>query len=111
MNRYFNTAICMAIVHDGDEPIAEAIPDAEPSSKCPPEGVQTNKSEVIRYAQNIPSKYQQVYLRAATGKSSPREAIKAKCLDCVGYEEPSNRIRACSAKTCPVWQFRPYQKK
>jgi hypothetical protein len=45
------------------------------------------------------------------------KAIKAMCAHCVGctreHLEPGFRddIRGCVAKDCPLWQFRPYQKK
>lgn len=35
---------------------------------------------------------------------TPIKAIKAKCLDCCcGQRE---EVKACSAKECPLWQFR-----
>lgn len=45
------------------------------------------------------------------------KAIKAMCAHCVGctrdHIEPGFRedIRSCVSKDCPLWQFRPYQKK
>lgn len=48
---------------------------------------------------------------------SRSKAIKAKCAECVGCTaektEPGFRsvIRECASKTCPLWQFRPYQEK
>lgn len=44
---------------------------------------------------------------AFSGSASPRKAIKAMCLRCVGYERAS--IRDCSAYACPLWQYRPFQ--
>lgn len=44
-------------------------------------------------------------------------AIKAKCAECVGCTsssiEPGFRdtIRHCICRSCPLWQFRPYQVK
>ena len=34
----------------------------------------------------------------------PLKAIRAKCLDCCCYQRAE--VRACSAKTCPLWLFR-----
>ena len=40
-------------------------------------------------------------------------AIKAKCVECVGTADtPGFRkdIRECDARSCPLWEFRPYQR-
>jgi hypothetical protein len=41
------------------------------------------------------------------GQASPRQCIKAFCLECNGWEEAA--IRDCTATTCPIWGLRPYQ--
>ncbi len=45
--------------------------------------------------------------RAFAGESSPREAIRAMCLTCVGYQR--DEITNCTGWSCPLWKFRPYQ--
>lgn len=45
--------------------------------------------------------------RAFSGSASPRAAIKAMCLSCVGYER--NAVRDCSGFSCPLWAYRPFQ--
>ena len=56
---------------------------------------------LIKYAQNPTRAY----------------AIRAKCAECMGCTleevEPGFReqVRQCSAPTCPLFPFRPYQKK
>ena len=35
---------------------------------------------------------------------SPLKAIRARCLDCCGYQE--NEVAACTAVNCPSWPFR-----
>ena len=45
--------------------------------------------------------------RAFSGSASPRGAIKAMCLACVGYDR--NSIKNCTGWSCPLWQYRPYQ--
>ncbi len=45
--------------------------------------------------------------KAYAGDCSPRQAIKAQCLICVGYERDS--ITHCTGFSCPLWAFRPYQ--
>lgn len=41
------------------------------------------------------------------GKPSRTRAIKAKCLDCSGWQVAE--IRDCTSVTCPLWRVRPYQ--
>ena len=45
--------------------------------------------------------------KAFTGKASPRGAIKAMCLSCVGFLP--KEVRACTGYTCPLWSYRPFQ--
>lgn len=45
--------------------------------------------------------------RAFFGSASPRQAIKAQCLACVGFDRDS--IKNCSGYSCPLWAYRPYQ--
>ena len=40
-------------------------------------------------------------------QASPRQCIKAFCLECNGWEESA--IRVCTATACPIWRLRPYQ--
>jgi hypothetical protein len=50
-----------------------------------------------------------LFRRVYAGKSSPREAIKCKCLECVGFDVKC--IINCTASECPLWAYRPYQAK
>lgn len=45
--------------------------------------------------------------RAFSGSASPRAAIKAMCLSCVGYDRES--IKNCTGYACPLWAYRPFQ--
>ena len=36
-------------------------------------------------------------------------AIKFKCLDCSGGS--TTEVAGCAIQTCPLWVFRPYQKR
>src|ERR1051325_6257476 len=40
--------------------------------------------------------------------ASPRECIKAFCLECVGFDR--NAIAECSSYACPHWNLRPFKK-
>lgn len=62
------------------------------------------------YQATIPKSYLKTYAKAMSGKSRLC-GVKAKCLDCVGFEDAPNRIRDCSVNICPLWPYRPYQTK
>lgn len=47
------------------------------------------------------------FRRVYADRASPRQAIKAKCLECCWLDEKA--IRECTATDCPLWRFRPYQ--
>jgi hypothetical protein len=49
-----------------------------------------------------------VLTRAFSGEASPRVAIKATCLSCVGYDRSA--ITNCTGWRCPLWAYRPFQK-
>lgn len=57
--------------------------------------------------ETIPPLYQNVVAKAQRGEVSPRQAIKARCLQC------SNFVRAevahCTVKSCALHAYRPYQ--
>ena len=59
-------------------------------------------------SEDAPSKlgvFRSVYSTTA----SPRQAIKAKCLECCWMDVAG--IRDCTGTACPIWSFRPYQQK
>lgn len=47
--------------------------------------------------------------RAFEGTSSPRQAIKAKCLDCCCFNR--DEVKHCPVVLCPLHTYRPYQDK
>ena len=49
------------------------------------------------------------FVAAWAGKCSPRRAIKAQCLECVGFDRQA--IADCNCWACPLWAFRPFQNK
>lgn len=68
----------------------------------------TARSEVVeRRIAETPPLYRQIMVKAYAGSCSPRQAIKAACLHCVGYERDA--ITHCSGWNCPLWPLRPYQ--
>ena len=48
-----------------------------------------------------------LFRKVYNGQATPRECIKAFCLECNGWEEAA--IRDCTATACPIYQLRPYQ--
>jgi hypothetical protein len=56
--------------------------------------------------QGVPALYRKVFIRAYSG-GSRSAAIKAFCLDCVGFQRSA--ITNCTAHACPLYPYRPYQ--
>jgi hypothetical protein len=48
------------------------------------------------------------FVAAWAGKCSPRRAIKAQCLECLGFDRQA--VTECTGWACPLWNFRPFQK-
>jgi len=55
----------------------------------------------------IPPHFRLAYVKGCKG--SRAMAIKAFCLECLGYERSA--IRDCPSGGCALWAFRPYQRK
>jgi len=55
---------------------------------------------------DVPQKWRQAHEKVIKGDRSPLEAIRAMCVNCVGWEDLPESVGQCSAKTCPLWQFR-----
>ena len=47
-----------------------------------------------------------LFRRVYSGEASPRECIKAFCLECCWFDEAA--IRECTATACPLWNLRPF---
>lgn len=61
---------------------------------------------VAKRLSQTPKASQRTYLRAVQGKAAPRTAIKAFCLECVGWDRAA--VRDCTALACPLWAYRPF---
>ena len=57
-------------------------------------------------AEHYPSRMG-LFRKVYHGQASPRQCIKAFCLECNGWE--SAAIRECTATACPLWRLRPFQ--
>ena len=64
----------------------------------------TRRPMVESRAIQMPLLYRAGYLRAAAGKASPRAAIKAFCLECVGWDR--KEVSLCTAPACPLYPYR-----
>lgn len=64
------------------------------------------QSAVAARAGQMPKSCRATYLKATRGKASPRVAIKAFCLECVGWNRAE--VRRCTATACPLWLYRPW---
>lgn len=66
-------------------------------------------------ARQVPVRHRTAWFRQHLTKEaewkflSPSERVKLKCMDCVGFENASNRIHYCTVYVCPLWPIRPYQ--
>ena len=58
-------------------------------------------------SEDAPSKLG-VFRRVYESTATPRQAIRAKCLECAWMNVAA--IRDCTGTACPLWRFRPYQK-
>jgi len=57
----------------------------------------------------IPTTMKKLFEKVDTGKASPRMAIKAFCLECMGYQR--TEVTHCTAPECPLYTHRPFQKR
>ena len=57
---------------------------------------------------SAPESCRGILKRAYSGDAPPRGAIKAFCLQCVGYNRQD--VAGCTAFACPLHKYRPYQK-
>jgi len=74
----------------------------------------TSVSEAIaskraRRLERCPVSSRSLLARCYARKASPRQAIKAFCQECCGYDRAA--IAECAAYACPLWNLRPYQEK
>lgn len=61
---------------------------------------------VKRRIEEAPPSAQKTLAEAFSGSASPRRAIRAMCLSCVGFDREA--IKNCSGHSCPLWQYRPF---
>lgn len=67
----------------------------------------TRDEKVTQKLADCSPMFRPVMVKAYSGEASPRNAIKAMCLECTGYDREV--IRGCTGYSCPLWTYRPYQ--
>ncbi len=95
-----------------EEPSPTPQAEGDVSPRPPKSGGSRPQNRFVEESlKGVPKKYAGTYRRALEGKAPKAGAIKAKCLECVGFEEAQERIRNCTVTRCPLWSYRPYQTK
>ncbi len=77
-----------------------------PYQNLNPEARVKAEKRIARRRADMPQAYRRTYDRALSGKSL-RAAVKASCLECMGWQRED--VRACTAYPCPLWPYRDYQ--
>ena len=80
-------------------------PDDRPQSAPGVAGIALADVEAVRRKRlaQIPARQRPIFLRAWTGKSR-KAAVRAFCLECVGYE--SAEVNRCTAPACALYPYR-----
>jgi hypothetical protein len=67
----------------------------------------TRRAAVKDRLSQMPKTGRSTYLRAVGGRS-PKSAIKAFCLECVGWQRAE--VARCTDLACPLWAYRPFRR-
>lgn len=68
---------------------------------------ENREKRVLAVLEQAPESVKNTLAQAFSGAASPRKAIRAMCLTCVGYDRAA--IRDCTGYSCPLWKYRPFQ--
>lgn len=69
------------------------------------------KGHHVMVFESTPVRHRKGWLDCFEGLATRSQAIRAKCYECVKYEDVQNNVGGCTATTCPLWNFRPMQKR
>ena len=63
--------------------------------------------EILKHVSDpsIPKSYREQYLKAWSDPCK-KNIIRAKCIECLGFEEVTIRVRDCDIKVCPLHNIR-----
>jgi hypothetical protein len=76
-----------------------------PYQNLSPEARGEAEKRIIQRRVDMPRSYRRTYDRALSGNSL-RAAVKAQCLECMGWQR--EEVRVCTAYPCPLWPYRDY---
>lgn len=69
--------------------------------------------ERVRRLQTIPLScrglFERVYGLNPLKKATPRQRVKAQCLECMGFDRAA--IAGCPCFACSLWEIRPFRAK
>ncbi len=74
-------------------------------AQIPPVGAETMARRLSACPASLKTLFERVYAK----KCSPRQAIKAMCIECMGMDR--GEVARCTSYACPLWHFRPFQNK
>lgn len=84
------------------------LPQATKIERTAPEEDYSKRSEYLQQIGKWSKKYVGHFERAYAGRSL-RAAVNAKCLCCTNCQR--TEIKYCQVVQCPLWDYRPYQKR
>lgn len=64
------------------------------------------RDQIADRLSQMPPTSKGTYLRAMKG-NSPTAAIKAHCMECVGWQR--EEVRQCTGRACPLFPYRPFK--
>ena len=67
----------------------------------------SQEAKILDRLSQMPESCRNSYLRVMGGKAPHRVAIKAFCLECVGWLR--REVTLCTAPACPLYPYRPFQ--
>jgi hypothetical protein len=71
------------------------------------EFIRENPKGLGNVLKNVPDSFKNIMLNAFLGKNTNSKSLKAKCLECSGFDR--EEIRNCTVWTCPLHKVRPYK--
>jgi hypothetical protein len=87
---------------------AASVPERMENRSALPQGGALTPSQAKRLTQWLISRRNMIK-RLWAGKGGRKLAINMQCLDCQG--EDVDGVRTCGDRCCPLWHFRPFQRK
>ena len=69
--------------------------------------MENRDKQVEKMVSQAPESAKGALREAFSGSASPRKAIKAMCLACVGFDRSA--VKNCTGYSCPLWRYRPFQ--